>query len=189
MKNKKTQTSLNINKPLSVQKILFELIGSFIHTLIFCTIIFSFVAFGVKVNKSSMLPTLHDGDYLFCVKLFYQPQRGDIVIIDTTTSIGKTLVKRVIAKENDSIEIDFKKGLVYVNNSPLIETYINTPTNLKSDWDFPKIVPKGKLFVLGDNRNDSLDSRCSTIGFVDEKAILGKAVCVMFPFNRIGTLK
>ena len=188
MKNQNSDKFLNYNNLLSIQSKIFDWIGLLVNTLILCAIVFSFFIFGVKVSGSSMLPTLHNGDYLFCIKFLYTPQRGDVVIINNQNLIGKNLVKRIIAKENDSIEMDFKKGRVYVNGKLLNEKYINTPTNLESNWKFPKTVPQGKLFVLGDNRNNSLDSRFSVIGLIDKQDILGKATFVMLPLNRIGFL-
>lgn len=173
---------------LPTQLIIFELVGLFVRTLILCSIVFTFVSFGVKVNGSSMLPTLHNNDYLFCIKLFYEPQRGDIVIISKSNLEGKNLVKRVIAKENDSIRIDFDQGEVFVNGELLKENYINTPTNLQANWDYPKIIPKGKLFVMGDNRNSSVDSRVDAIGLIDQQAILGRAILITLPFNRLNFL-
>ncbi|MDQ5983151.1 MAG: Signal peptidase I T [Eubacteriales bacterium SKADARSKE-1] len=189
MRKPNLSKTLNKKSILLIQKVLFELVELFVNTLILCSIIFSFLAFGVKVSGSSMLPTLQNDDYVFCYKFLYTPKRGDIVIINKPNLIGKNLIKRVIAKEDDSIEIDFDKGLVFVNGELLNEPYINTPTNLEANWNFPKIIPKGKLFVLGDNRNSSLDSRFAIIGLIDKDAILGKAVCIILPFNRISILE
>lgn len=189
MKNKSSNMSSNNKCTLLIKNDVFDIVELFVRTIILCAIVFSFIAFGIKISGSSMLPTLHNDDYLLCCKFLYVPQRGDVVIINNQNLLGKNLVKRVIAKENDSIKIDFDKGLVYVNDACLNEPYINTPTNLEADWNFPKIVPKDKLFVLGDNRNSSLDSRFSVVGLIDKNDILGKATFIMLPFDRIGILK
>ena len=108
-------------------------------------------------------------------------------------------MKRVIAHEGQTVDIDFEAGVVYLDGEPQEEPYVNTPTNLYEGMNFPVTVPEGKFFVMGDNRNNSRDSRDESIGFVDRREIFGKALLLYFPgptantdnrdFSRIGAVK
>ncbi len=144
------------------------------------------------VQEHSMENTLVANDYLFISKqsyrLFGDPQRGDIIVFHSslTTSDGseKLLVKRIIAIPGDTISIT--GGVVYINGEPQDEPYTKDGyTNTEMDEVY---VPEGKLFCMGDNRQNSRDSRDSAIGLVDEDDVLGKAVFRLFPFSRIGGL-
>jgi signal peptidase I len=119
----------------------------------------------------------------------YQPSRGDIVVVTKPNSENEPLIKRVIALEGQTVDIDFSKGIVYVDGEALDEPYVNTPTNLRYDVKFPITVPKGDLFVLGDNRNGSLDSRSSRIGFIDTRYVLGKVYLRIFPLGAFELFK
>ena len=116
-------------------------------------------------------------------------QRGDVVIVDSYTVYGKPLVKRIIAKGGDTISIDYDAGTVTVNGELLQEDYIAAPTYLGYDVQFPFTVPEGTLFVMGDNRNESLDSRSSYVGCIDERDILGKVLLCFMPFTDFGVVK
>ena len=144
------------------------------------------------VQEHSMENTLVANDYLFISKqsyrLFGDPQRGDIIVFHSslTTSDGseKLLVKRIIAIPGDTISIT--GGVVYINGEPQDEPYTKDGyTNTEMD---EITIPEGKLFCMGDNRQNSRDSRDSAIGLVDESLVLGKAVLRLFPFSRIGGL-
>ena len=156
----------------------------------------------VVVSGPSMYDTLLDGDYLLVLSnLFYQePKHGDVIIISKDSfDDGKPIVKRVIATEGQTVDIDFRAGVVYVDGIPLDEPYTYTTTNLKEGITFPLVVDEGCIFVLGDNRNSSKDSRNPQIGLIDKREVLGK-VCVLFlpgthfgteerDFSRIGVVK
>ena len=155
----------------------------------------------VVVSGPSMENTLVDGDYLLLINnVFYkEPLRGDIVVISKNSfKNGEPIIKRVIATEGQWVDIDFESGIVYVNGNPLEETYINTPTNLYEGIDFPLMVDEGCIFVMGDNRNASKDSRSPDIGQIDKREILGKGIFLFIPgkdpssekqnFSRIGAL-
>lgn len=126
---------------------------------------------------------LANGDKLIVWGAGYEPQRGDVVIVDSYTAYGKPLVKRVIAKGGDTISIDYASGTVTVNGEVLDEDYIAEPTYLGYDVEFPYTVPEGTVFVMGDNRNNSLDSRSSYVGCIDERDILGKVLVCFLPFR------
>ena len=152
-------------------------------------LIFSFFFRIIQVDGSSMVPTLVNGDKLIVWGAGYTPQRGDVVIVDSYTSYGKPLVKRVIAKGGDTISIDYDSGVVMVNGEVLQEDYIAEPTYLGYDVQFPYTVPEGTVFVMGDNRNQSLDSRSTYVGCIDERDILGKVLVCFMPFTDFGVVK
>lgn len=144
----------------------------------------------IVVSGPSMKQTLLDGDYLLLVSsLFYrEPQKGDIVVLSKQSyDDGKPIVKRVIATEGQIVDMDFENGLVYVDGYPLEEDYTNTMTNLDEGAVFPQIVEAGCIFVMGDNRNNSKDSRSLEIGQVDKREILGKVALLLFPGTDGGT--
>ena len=144
----------------------------------------------IVVSGPSMKQTLLDGDYLLLVSsLFYrEPQKGDIVVLSKQSyDNGKPIVKRVIATEGQIVDMDFENGLVYVDGYPLEEDYTNTMTNLDEGAVFPQIVEEGCVFVMGDNRNNSKDSRSLEIGQVDKREILGRVALLLFPGTDGGT--
>ncbi|MBR5094227.1 MAG: signal peptidase I [Oscillospiraceae bacterium] len=168
----------------------YDWIQSLMAALIFCVVLFSFFVRLIDVNGPSMNPTLYEGDKLLVSDLFYKPKAGDVVIFKTDNyDPEKALVKRIVATEGQEINIDFENGIVYVDGQPLEESYVAEPIHSKLDFIGPKTVPEGCVFVLGDNRNSSRDSRYSMIGMVDERMILGRAYAVVYPFNVIRWVK
>lgn len=135
-----------------------------------------------------MLPTLHTNDRLIVSSINYQPQYGDIVVSVQENAVEKAIIKRVIAVGGQTVDIDTEKGIVYVDGKALEEPYIYDLTYVipYPPMEFPLTVPEGTVFVMGDNRNDSLDSRSTDVGFIQERYILGKVVFRIFPFDRIG---
>ena len=152
----------------------FEWYEALISAALVLVLIFSFFFRIIQVDGESMVPTLQNGEKLIVWGAGYEPQRGDVVIVDSYTPYGKPLVKRVIAKGGDTICIDYETGTVAVNGEVLREDYIAEPTYLGYDVEFPYTVPEGTVFVMGDNRNNSLDSRSSYVGCIDERDILGQ---------------
>ena len=178
----------------------------YLHDLIYMlmTILLVFLIFFrvIVVSGDSMYSTLLDGDYLLLLSnLFYQePQQGDIVVISKETfDNGKPIVKRVIATEGQIVDIDFEIGSVSVDGVVLEEDYINNLTTDNRGMSFPLTVDENCIFVLGDNRSVSLDSRSPHIGLIDEREVLGKAIYLMIPgtshgdlpqdYNRTGVIK
>ena len=157
----------------------------------------------IVVDGPSMERTLLNGDYMFLVSnLFYKnPQPGDVVVVSKQAySDGKPIVKRVIATEGQEVDIDFQEGIVYVDGVALEEPYAKTLTTLKEGNTFPQTVEPGCVFIMGDNRNNSKDSRSPQIGQVDKREVLGKVCFLVFPgtgmggtqerdFHRIGAVK
>lgn len=150
------------------------------------------------VIGNSMQNTFLGGERVLITKLFYEPEQGDVVVISRNInnltdqdSYQEPIIKRIIATGGMYVDINYNDGNVYVGytNSDmqlLDEPYIKTKTHKRGDVEFPLYVPEGKVFVMGDNRSDSLDSRYSEIGLIDEKDILGKAIFRIYPFNKIG---
>lgn len=151
-------------------------------------LIFTFAVRIVQVDGSSMNPTLYNGERVL-IATFLKPDYGDVVIIDSYIPYGKPLVKRVIGKAGDVIDIDFDKGIVYRNGEALDEPYTAEPTWTYESVDFPITVPDGCLFIMGDNRNNSKDSRDREIGCVDTRDVLGVALWRIMPFNKMGAVE
>ena len=156
----------------------------------------------IVVSGSSMYDTLIDGDYLLLLSnVFYQePEYGDIIVVSKESFDGGVpIIKRVIATEGQTVDIDFEAGIVYVDGEALQEDYTYTPTNVQEGMVFPLILDENCVFAMGDNRNGSLDSRCPDIGQIDRREILGKALFLFLPgtdeghtgpdFERIGAIK
>ena len=175
-------------KPARGQGVL-EWYEALISAALVLVLVFSFFFRIIQVDGSSMVPTLVNGDKLIVWGAGYTPQRGDVVIVDSYTSYGKPLVKRVIAKGGDTVSIDYATGTVAVNGEVLQEDYIAEPTYLGYDVQFPYTVPEGTVFVMGDNRNQSLDSRSTYVGCIDERDILGKVLVCFMPFTDFGVVK
>lgn len=177
----------------------------YLHDLIYMLavimIVFMLLFRMVIVSGSSMYATLWDGDWLLLLSsVFYNdPQYGDIIVASKDSfNDGEAIIKRVIATEGQTVDIDFIEGIVYVDGIALVEDYTYTLTTTPEGIDFPLTVEEGCVFVMGDNRNDSRDSRHPSIGMVDKREILGKALFLLFPgadrwteqrdFDRIGAL-
>lgn len=168
-------------------KELYDWVESGVFAIIFVVLLFTFVAKTSVVNGRSMYDTLDNGDMLVVSRLGGDFKYGDIVVATKPYSHNEPIIKRVIATEGQTVDIDFEQGVVFINGEMIEEPYVNTPTNRSFDMEFPVIVPEGHLFLMGDNRNNSYDSRAEEIGFVDERYIMGKAYARVLPFNRFCT--
>jgi signal peptidase I len=168
-----------------------------IVTAIICGIlIFVFIGRTIGVEGSSMMRTLHHKDRVIISNLFYTPGNGDIIVFESPSEqFEHPLVKRVIAIEGQIVNIDFETGSVYVDDVIIDEPYISTVTTSRYDFNEPVYVPSGYVFVLGDNRGGSTDSRDNNVGLVDTRYILGKVLFILVPgvgesgsrdWNRIG---
>ena len=169
---------------------------SYLHDLVFglvaILLVFMLLFRGVVVSGPSMQNTLVDGDYIILLSnvLYQNPRPGDIIVASKNSfRDGEPIIKRVIATEGQKVDIDFVTGIVYVNDVPLDDSYTKTPTNLYEGIDFPLIVDEGCVFVMGDNRNDSTDSRSPRIGLIDKREIMGKAIFLVLPGRNVDTDK
>lgn len=167
----------------------YEWVDSLMFSILIILIIFTFAVRLVGVSGDSMNPTLINGDWLAVKSVNTTIERGDIVVVTQPNSLGKPLVKRVIAKGGDTLDIDFFDHKVIVNGEVLDEPYIAEPTAHMGNMVYPLTVPEGKLFVMGDNRNRSSDSREKYIGFIDEDYILGVAKFRLLPFESFGGIE
>ncbi len=173
-------------------------------SVVLCIVLAAFLfCFRIAVvDGDSMLNTLVDGDYVLLLNRLISgdPQQGDIVVISTNNyGNGKPIIKRVIATEGQEVFIDFEKGTVSVNGEILDEPYIKDLTKRSfSGVSYPLTVEEGCIFVMGDNRMNSTDSRSPQIGQIDCREVIGKAIFCIFPgddqgdverdFSRIGAI-
>ena len=191
-----------INEVMDWKKNAVLYLHDLVYLLLAIVLVFLMLFRIIVVSGDSMYSTLLDGDYLLLLSnLFYrQPEAGDIIVISKETfDNGKPIVKRVIATEGQVVDIDFEIGAVYVDGVELQEDYINSLTHNSRGVEFPLTVEEDCLFVMGDNRGVSLDSRSSEIGQIDRREVLGKALVLMLPgtshgqqrrdFSRIGAIQ
>ncbi len=168
----------------SFTRFLVEIVSVIATSVITIMLLFTFVFRIVGVVGESMEQTLHENDWLLVSAHSYRPERGDIIIITQPNGFDdEPIVKRIIAVGGDTLDIDFAKAEVFVNGEKLNETYLNTPTTEdEGAWKYPLKIPEGKVFVMGDNRQHSTDSRSTMIGLIDTRYILGQ---VRFRFSPI----
>lgn len=180
-KNQKPRTSV----------VVFEWVQSMMNAIIVVIILFTFIVRIINVDGGSMMNTLLDGDKVLVTSYSQQYSYGDIIVISRGEHLDKVLIKRVIATEGQIVDIDTETGKVSVDNVVLDEasyTKDGLGTFNLSDTEFPVTVPEGKLFVLGDNRAISKDSRNSEVGFIDVDNVIGKAQLIIYPYNRFGMI-
>ena len=182
-KTKKNKTKKPEPKRTAVE-IGLDYLHDVVYILAIVLVLFTFCVRVVIVSGSSMFSTLADGDCLLLLNrpLCGQLEQGDIVVASMERfKNGEAIVKRVIATEGQTVDIDFLNGVVYVDGVALQEDYIYTPTHLAEGMEFPLVVREGCVFLMGDNRGDSRDSRAPEIGQVDEREILGRAIFLAMP--------
>ena len=192
-KNNPEQPKLTKAEELKVD--LYFWLQALTMALVLLILLFTFVGRIISVDGPSMLPTLHDGDMLLLRGIGYTPERGDIVVLtkDFSHYTDQPIVKRVIAVGGQTVRIDYEESKVYVDGVALDEPYINESILIRpgpgSALSIEELtVPEGSVFVLGDNRNDSSDSRHVELGAIDNRYILGKAVMILLPFHNLGIL-
>ena len=191
----------NVKKQRESGKDFYEWVQALVCSVLVVVMLFTFVIRMIGVDGHSMVPTLQDGDRLLVLNsmLYDDYKYGDIVVLRKSSFLSEPIVKRVIATEGQTVDIDFSTGSVYVDGVLLKEDYINELTFEEEGTEFPLTVPEGSIFVMGDNRNHSNDSRDSRLGTVDTRYVIGKAVFLAFPgpdivtekcdYSRIGVIK
>ena len=161
--------------------------------LVGVVLVFTFLGMVIGVSGTSMYPTLHHQDIMVIQRVGYTPAQGDVGVLRKDSFLEEAIVKRVIAVAGQEVEIDYDANTVYVDGVALDEPYINQEDEdvmvERSGMVYREFtVPKGCIFVMGDNRNGSTDSRYAELGMVDTGYVLGRALCVAFPFSHIQSL-
>lgn len=175
-------------QPVTVTESCYEWLHTLVTSIVMVVILLTFVFRLVVVDGASMMDTLYDKDQIFVTNFCYTPQCGDVVVISKGAQLDKPIIKRVIATEGQTLDIDFETGTVVVDGVVIDEPYIKELTTRKGDAEIPSVIPEGTVFVMGDNRNHSTDSRFKAVDLIDVNNIIGKAQCVVYPFDRMKTL-
>ena len=180
---------------VNIKKEIFEWAEAIIFAVVIAFIIKTFFFTLVLVDGPSMENTLHSGDRLFVNRFMYEPKDGDIIVFTPENFPDKPFIKRVIATEGETVDINYDTGEVYVNGNLLQEDYIKVPTTRAGDVQFPVTVPEGYFFAMGDNRGNSHDCRDTNVGdednqmgMVSNKRVMGKAMFRLWPFSQFGSL-
>ncbi|MDO4460115.1 MAG: signal peptidase I [Clostridia bacterium] len=168
---------------------LFEWFEELAVAIMFIVILFTFIFRVITVSGNSMFDNYHNGDRLIVSSITTNINQGDVVIV--VDALDNPIIKRVIATEGQTVNIDNSTGKVFVNNVELDNTRFNVENGITfqayyDGIEFPTVVPKGHVFVLGDNRGNSLDSRFAEVGMVPLEKVMGKSLCRIFPLNRFG---
>lgn len=176
---------------------LYDWLQMFLGCVVAAVVLFNCVARLTRVDGGSMDTTLQHGEIMLIWSLGYTPKQGDIVVLNKTSVLlpdwtePRAIVKRVIATGGQTVDVDYSTGTVYVDGQALDEPYLHeemrrpgAPSMQETHWE----VPEGSIFVMGDNRNYSTDSRDSLLGTIDTDYILGRAVLALWPLDRFGTV-
>lgn len=178
------------SEPQSPGREMYQNVRTLVTVLAVLILVFTFVARIIVVSGPSMENTLQNGDAMLVWSLGYTPEQGDVVVLTKRSYQEDSIVKRVVATGGQTVDIDYATGTVYVDGVALEEDYIKEQMQVPSYGDMVNhvTVPEGCLFVMGDNRNQSADSRYPEIGIVDERCVIGRVVAVIFPFSNFGLL-
>ena len=177
-------------KPANPANELYQNVRTLATVLAVLILIFTFVVRIIVVSGPSMENTLFNGDAMVVWSLGYEPKQGDVVVLTQPAYQEDSIVKRVIALGGQTVEINYDTHTVTVDGKLLAEPYIKEVMRAPSynESNLRVTVPEGHLFVLGDNRNESADSRYPTIGTIDQRLVIGRALLVAFPFRHFGKL-
>ncbi len=178
------QTGAQARKDSSAGRELYLNVRVLVTMMALFVLLFTFVARVIVVSGPSMQNTLFGGDLILVWSLGYTPKQGDVVVLTQESYQEDSIVKRVIATEGQRVDIDYDTNTVYVDGQALTEDYIKERMRLPGWGEGVNhvVVPEGCIFVMGDNRNNSADSRLPHIGIVDNRCVIGRGVLVLFPF-------
>jgi len=185
MPHEENPNEKNPNKALGE---LYDWLQVIVAAIVVIVLVFVFVARTIVVDGDSMNPTLYNTNRIVLSDLFYTPKYGDIVVLHSNLEGGMTIIKRVIATAGQTVDINFATGVVTVDGKALDEPYTASPTNLQEDFTGPVTVPAGCIFVMGDNRNNSTDSRNSEVGMVDSREVMGRLLFRLLPLSEFGAV-
>ena len=190
--NKSLLTAKENENTVGLSEFVFEMAGTVFTALIVVLLILTFFVRQVTVSGNSMTDTLQDQDRLLVTNFMYTPQNGDIIIISHGNIYSDPIIKRVIAVGGQRLDINYDTNEVIVDGVVQYEPYIKGKTrqlsNSVSLEDYNNIIPEGYVFVMGDNREGSLDSRSKDIGLIPVNNIIGKAQFRFAPFDKFGTV-
>lgn len=181
---KKAKSKKSENQSFKME--VYDWVQCVVYALVACVVIFVFFFRTIDVVGHSMEPTFSEHDKLIVSNLFYEPEYGDVVVLRKDSYGSSPIIKRIIATEGQTIDIDFENGIVYIDDEVLDEPYIAEATTRSLDFDGKMTVPEGCVFVMGDNRNASNDSRDDAIGMVDTRYIIGREIFRLYPFDKFG---
>ena len=189
----KRKRKIQDTEPDSWKRDCYDWLQMLTFVLVTVVLVFTFLGMVIGVSGTSMYPTLHHRDIMVIQRIGYTPAQGDVVVLRKDSFLEEAIVKRVIAVAGQEVEIDYDNNTVYVDGVALDEPYINPEDEdvmvERSGMVYREFtVPEGCIFVMGDNRNGSTDSRYAELGMVDTGYVLGRALCVAFPFNHIQSL-
>ena len=173
----------------SLVREIYDWVESALTALLFVVLVFTFLGMNITVNGDSMIPTLHNGERLICSRLFREAQYRDIVVVTNPALEHNPLIKRVIATGGQTIDFDVEKNRVTIDGYAIEEPYIREEMmaySMRNRDIYPLTIPEGYVFVMGDNRNDSWDSRIPAVGPVDERYLLGRIVYRFYPYDNMG---
>lgn len=171
----------------SLKNEIYDWVEMAVFAVVCMVLIFTFIARTITVDGASMENTLHNEDRLINSRFLYKPAYADIVVVTKPNYLGEPLIKRIIATGGQTVDVDVYEGTVKVDGVILDEPYIPEPTYTSGvGVEYPILVPEGYVFVMGDNRNHSLDSRFQEIGLIDERYILGRVIYRIAPWSDRG---
>lgn len=175
---------------LTMGQELYQTLRSMAWVVIIIITLFTFVVRVTVVDGASMENTFHHGDMVLTWTLGYSPKQGDVVVLTQKSFREQSIIKRVIATEGQTVDVDYSTNTVYVDGVALDEPYIKEAmrTPYFGEGINHVTIPEGCVFVMGDNRNNSSDSRDPDIGIVDERSVIGRAVFIVFPFANFGAV-
>ena len=191
MAKKKREQGQELSNRETLKLDLYFWLQALVIALVALILIFTFVGRIIGVDGNSMVPTLHDGDMLLLQSAGYEPEQGDVVVLTKPfRTVTGPIVKRVIATGGQRVEIDYAAGTVKVDGRILDEPYIYEAMQMPFSGSITSVeVPEGSIFVMGDNRNNSSDSRDPDLGVVDERYVLGRALLILLPVQDFGIIK